>query len=165
VIKPSHQRDQAVRGSSRPGSVGRGIYERDDAANSRHTRFVIPSRYRQSLDSWQVWSDVAMRWFLRFSYISTGKAADFSTGRPRFMYLLLRGHSIAMCCVDALLGTQHVGIRQRSFATPSVALPLVPRFRLEGGAPDSHPVPTVCRFADINLQAAWIKRVYENPTG
>ncbi|MFC0695955.1 hypothetical protein [Paraburkholderia humisilvae] len=35
-------------------------------------------------ESWHLWRGVALVWFFRFCYISTGKAADLSTGYPHF---------------------------------------------------------------------------------
>jgi hypothetical protein len=77
---------------------------RDDAATTflfGPSTTLLLGVYIQKNESWHLWCDVALVWFFRFCCISTGKAADLSTGYPLFRGFLLRAGCMGVRCAGS----------------------------------------------------------------
>src|ERR1700682_1623254 len=99
---------------------------RDDAATTflfGPSTTLLLGVYIQKNESWHLWCDVALVWFFRFCCISTGKAADLSTGYSLFRGFLLRAGCMGVRCAGSGRTTQRYVARQD--VAPGVRLVVV----------------------------------------
>ena len=133
---------------------------RDDAATTflfGPSTTLLLGVYIQKNESWHLWCDVALVWFFRFCCISTGKAADLSTGYSLFRGFLLRAGCMGVRCAGSGRTTQRYVARQDVADGPSVALradqATWPAF-LFGFTPSCHSMSMFFRYVRLK-SSAW----------